>query len=383
MTFSCLLLLSALCAMCSTLALAETANLDLDTFTSHLGQHKTMVVAFVAPWCSKCKELLPIWEEMAESMQNEQDRDVFIAKVDCVAEPDVYYKEDIQYFPTIKTFVNFNAMAIEYDGERKANTMWRYFRLMHEQYVNEVFSVSEFSDIQSLKLNENRPLVLAVVPPDDSLDDTSVMNRKVDAACKRADRVRCYFARNPEFVEQLGLSVNSLTLFSDFNGDKQIDNSARLVDAHLQPALDISNWIMAHSYPAVVELTHLNDKLIFSEQRPGFQNHFLFLLKDAKSDEGVEALTALQKASSVSMGKCVFIYVNLATISENEYASSVLGSLNADLTVSKAYAVTSKKPSIRFYSGLEGKLNDAPAVEGWVNGVLSGAVEVDRQIDAQ
>lgn len=359
---------------------AETVNLDLDSYMGHLGQHKTMVVAFMAPWCNKCKELMPIWEEMAESMQNEQDQDIFIAKVDCVAEPDMYYKEDIEHFPTIKTFVNYNAMSIEYDGERKANTMWRYFRLMHEQYVNEVFSVREFTEIQSLKLNENRPLVLAVVSPDDDLTDASDMNRKVDAACKKAERVRCYFARNSEFVEQLGLTVNSLTMFSSFYGD-EIDNSVRLADANLKSALDLSNWIMGNAYPPVVEMTQLNDKLIFSELRPGFQNHFLFLLNDASSDEGLASLASLKTASADSVGKCVFIYVNLATLSDNEYASGVLDSLSADRSVSKAYAVTSKKPFIRFYSGLQGQLNDVSAIKLWADGVLSGTVESDREIE--
>ena len=358
----------------------ETINLNLDSYMSHLGQHKTMVVAFVAPWCNKCKELMPIWEDMAESMQNEQDQDIFVAKVDCVADPDMYYKEDIQHFPTIKTYVNYNAMSIEYDGERKANTMWRYMRLMHEQYVNEVFSVNEFIEIQKLKLNENRPLVLAVVSPEDDLTDSSDMNRKVDAACKKAERVRCYFARNPEFIEQLGLTVNSLTVFSSFDGD-EIDNSVRLVDANLKPALDLSKWIMGNAYPPVVEMTHSNDQLIFSELRPGFQNHFLFLLKDATSDDGVAILATLKTAAADSMGKCVFIYVDLATLSDNEYASGVLDSLNADQTVSKAYAVTSKKPFIRFFSGLEDQLKDASAIEVWVEGVLSGTVENYREIE--
>lgn len=362
-------------------AYAETVSLDLDSFTSHLGQHKTMVVAFVAPWCSKSKELMPLWEEMAESMQNEQDQDIFIAKVDCVAVPDMYYKEDIQYFPTIKTYVNHNAMTIEYDGERKANTMWRYLRLMHEQYVNEVYSVQEFAEIQDLKLNENRPLVLAVVAPEDDLSEASDMNRKVDAACKKADRVRCYFARNPEFVVQLGLSVNSLTLFSDFDGDKQIDNSARMTDANLNSAEDISKWIMENAYPSVVELVVANDKLIFSEQRPGFQNHVIFLINDAKSDEGLATLATLKAAAADSIGRCVFIYVDLASVTGNEYASGILGSLNADKTVSKAYSVTSKKPFVRFYSGLEGHLNDESAIKNWVSGVLSGAIESDREIE--
>mmetsp|Transcript_6574 Transcript_6574/g.10746 ORF Transcript_6574/g.10746 Transcript_6574/m.10746 type:complete len:383 (+) Transcript_6574:67-1215(+) len=376
-----ILALVAFSAHCSVSVRAETANLDLESLTSNLGQHKTMVVAFVAPWCSKSKELMPLWEEMAESMSNEQDKDIFVAKVDCVSEPDVYYKEDIQYFPTIKTYVNHNAMAIEYDGERKANTMWRYLRLMHEQYVNEVSSVEEFSEIQGLKLNANRPLVLAVVSPEDDLSPSSEMNRKVDAACKKADRVRCYFARNPQFAEQLGLSVNSLTLFSDFDDSKQIDNSVRLFDANLKSATEISSWIMGNSYPRVVELSDVNDKLIFSEHRPGFQNHFLFLLHDVKSDEGVATLTALKTAAASSIGDCVFIYVDLATLSSNEYASGVLNSLNADTSVSKAYSVTSKKPFIRFYSGLEGSLNDIPAVERWVSNVLAGNVESDREIE--
>ena len=216
--------LVTLAAFCIHHVQCETPSLNVDSFIGHLGQHKTMAVAFVAPWCNKCKEFLPKWEEMAVSMQNEQDGDIFLAKVDCVAEPDVYYKEGIEYFPTIKTYVNYNAMSIEYDGERKTNTMWRYLRLMHEQYVNEIFSVDEFINVQGLKLKVNRPLVVAVLPSDEELTDSNDMFRKVDAACKMADQVRCYFARNPEFVNRLGLSVNSLTLYSSFNGD-EVDDS--------------------------------------------------------------------------------------------------------------------------------------------------------------
>lgn len=379
--FQCVVAFGAVCS--DHVVQAESVNLDLESFTSHLGQHKTMVVAFVAPWCSKSKDLLPIWEELAASMQNDQDKDVFIAKVDCVAEPDMYYKEDIQYFPTIKTYVNYNAMSIEYDGERKANTMWRYLRLMHEQYVNEVSSIEEFSQIQAVKLNANRPLVLAVVGPDDDLSVASDMNMKVDAACKKADRVRCYFARNPEFVELLGLSLNSLTLFSDFDDTKQIDNSMRLTDAHLMSAQDISSWITSNAYPSIVELAEVNDKLIFSEQRPGFQNHFLFLIMDVSTAEGLASLASLRAAAAASIGKCVFIFVDLATLSSNKYASGILESLNADISVSKAYSVTSKKPVVNFYSGLEGKLNDDSAIRLWVESVLSGTAESDRRIETK
>ncbi len=39
-------------------------------------------VEFYAPWCGHCKRLMPIWEEIADILKNEDNSYVNIAKVD-------------------------------------------------------------------------------------------------------------------------------------------------------------------------------------------------------------------------------------------------------------------------------------------------------------
>ncbi|KAJ1406710.1 thioredoxin-like protein [Ochromonadaceae sp. CCMP2298] len=150
----------------------KVAELNDVSLGQQLGEHKTMLVLFYAPWCSHSKAALPVWEEMAQSMASSgEDKDIFVAQIDVVKEPDAYYKHDIQSFPTIKAYVNHNALPIVYDGERVANTMWRYFRLLHRPYVTSIISMDQFAELQETKLTKERPLVLAMLPATD--DDSA------------------------------------------------------------------------------------------------------------------------------------------------------------------------------------------------------------------
>jgi thiol-disulfide isomerase/thioredoxin len=374
------------------LARSEPVNLTFTTLNQQLSAHKTMIVMFYAPWCGHSKEAQPIWEEMAELMaQNSQDKDIFVGKVDCVAEPDAYWQEDIKSFPTIKAYVNHNALPIVYDGERVANTMWRYFRLLSRQYVDEISSVDEFAELQETKLSRAKPLVLAMLEPTDSVTDDNLRNRKIDGACKKADRTTCVISRNPELATSLGVAVPSVTVFTQFEAlpgeASQIDEPTTRTDLDTLSAADLATWLQDHSFPPLVELTADNSALIFSQQRNGFQNHFLFLLHDVRSQSGRQTLETIRRAGKTFLGKAVFIYIDMAELSD--YSADVLQSLQISLPTNgehtklhkdAVHAVLSRESALRFYSGLDtaGDLSDEGTIGRWVEGVLAGLVEPVR-----
>jgi thioredoxin 1 len=75
-------------------------NLNNENFESILKDNSVVLVDFWAEWCGPCKKLSPILDEIS------QENNLFIAKLDTDAFPELSEKHGIRSIPTMILFEN-------------------------------------------------------------------------------------------------------------------------------------------------------------------------------------------------------------------------------------------------------------------------------------
>lgn len=130
----CILILAANMARLSYLLLSSLAILGasasssvLDLIPSNfdkvvLESGKPALVEFFAPWCGHCKNLAPVYEELATKFAFAGDK-VSIGKVDADEHKSLGKRFGVQGFPTIKWFDGKSDKPIDYTGGRDLESL--------------------------------------------------------------------------------------------------------------------------------------------------------------------------------------------------------------------------------------------------------------------
>ncbi|KAH7419275.1 thioredoxin-like protein [Cadophora sp. MPI-SDFR-AT-0126] len=105
----------------------KSAVLDLipSNFDSIVLSGKPALVEFFAPWCGHCKNLAPVYEQLAQDFSGAKDK-ISIAKVDADAEKSLGKRFGIQGFPTIKYFNGKDETPEDYNGGRDLESLTEF-----------------------------------------------------------------------------------------------------------------------------------------------------------------------------------------------------------------------------------------------------------------
>ena len=95
-----------------------------ENWNETLASHKLLLVKFYAPWCGHCQAIAPEFEQAAELVSAETG--IAFAEADVVANEELYWRYDIQGFPTLKLFSH--AVEVSSCDERDAQGLARWAR---------------------------------------------------------------------------------------------------------------------------------------------------------------------------------------------------------------------------------------------------------------
>ena len=88
-----------------------------ETFNKIISENKLVLVDFWAPWCTPCKQIAPILEEISDEMSNE----VVIAKLNIDEEVNTGTKFGIRGIPTMLLFKSGELKATKVGATTKSN----------------------------------------------------------------------------------------------------------------------------------------------------------------------------------------------------------------------------------------------------------------------
>jgi protein disulfide-isomerase A6 len=112
-------------------AASATGSSVLDLIPSNFDQivflaSKPALVEFFAPWCGHCKNLAPVYEELAASFAHAGDK-VSVAKVDADEHKTLGKRFGVQGFPTLKWFDGKEGSEPEdYNGGRDLESLTEF-----------------------------------------------------------------------------------------------------------------------------------------------------------------------------------------------------------------------------------------------------------------
>ncbi|KAF7336633.1 Disulfide isomerase [Mycena venus] len=117
-------------ALLAVVGASNVLELTPSNFDTIIGQGKPGLVEFFAPWCGHCKNLAPVYEELADAFAHAKDK-VVIAKVDADGEgKPLGSKYGVTGYPTLKWFKG-DGTHEPYEGGRDLDALAALIRCQH------------------------------------------------------------------------------------------------------------------------------------------------------------------------------------------------------------------------------------------------------------
>ena len=378
-------------------------SLSSNNFTSYIQRSRFTLVMFYAPWCSHSQTFSPQFDEIAATIQ---DRSISFAKVDCVADESIYNEQQIERlggFPSLKAYMNGEVNdGIHYNGERDTQEILSFVRK---------YSTQSFVDLDA----EEKPLdnfiaetvtsatggaAAAVLFVEDPLPTSGIAAiNAFDSACKKAGlQQTCAVAKNRESkTTYLAMYRN----FPDEDSRVTLDGVVKAGESHSISSDEMMQFLTTAGYPNLVYFQEENDPLMFSEHRPGFNTHIIFILDAAATAAAAVTpadvekqqlfMTSIRALAATYKTRAVFIHLN--TADHSPYVTQILADVNvSSVDAPTVMIIKSAETKVQFYKfdpepspaessppptaagGVQKTVLDMNSVATWIESFFAGSL---------
>ncbi|KAH9848773.1 protein disulfide isomerase [Lenzites betulinus] len=142
-----------------------------ENFDEHIGKGTPALVEFFAPWCGHCKNLAPVYEQLADAFAHVKDK-VIIAKVDADgAGKPLGQKYGVTGFPTLKWFNGDGSEPEKYEGGRDLEALANFITTKSGAKSNikppppPAYQILDIHTFDEVALNPEKDVIVAFTAP--------------------------------------------------------------------------------------------------------------------------------------------------------------------------------------------------------------------------
>ncbi|XP_059409155.1 protein disulfide-isomerase A2 [Carassius carassius] len=266
-------------------------------FDRALSENKYLLVEFYAPWCGHCRNLEPIYAEVAGLLKNGSS-EVRLAKVDADEEKDLATEFHVGNFPTLKFFKDGNRQnATDFSGKRTVEGITRWL----ERHTGP--SATVLNDVKSAEALLDAHDVVVVGFFQDLEGDKAKTFYNVTLI---AVDFEFGITNNPELFKKYDVKSDSLVLFKKFD-EKRADMPLS-EDSKLDKGEMIS-FIHANSMKLVIPFNEENAEQIF---RSKVRNHMILFINTTVESQNA-LLEDFRDVASEFKEKVLFITLDVTS----------------------------------------------------------------------
>ncbi|KAI0750800.1 protein disulfide isomerase [Daedaleopsis nitida] len=287
MRFSRLFSSAAALAFVHSVLASDVIDLTPADFDTTVNPEALMLVEFFAPWCGHCKALAPHYEEAATALK---EKNIKLAKVNCVDEADLCQSNGIQGYPTLRVYRN--GEHTEYTGPRKADGIISYMVKQSLPAVSDV-TKENFEEFQKA----DKLVAIAFVP---SSTDAPAPEFSATAN-KHRDDFLFGLSTDKEVAEAAGVTPPAIVVYRSFD-DPKTDYPYPIASAQVK---DLENWLADLAIPIIDEVGAENYQTYAQSGKP-----LAYLFVDPTDEKHDEYINMVKPVAAKFKGKINFVWID-------------------------------------------------------------------------